>query len=416
MEQIRQALLREYAELLEPGQDHEERRSGLRRGCAAIICKDNLVVDGLTREALAETAVREIAGFGPIEPLLDDPLVTDVMVNRPNEIYFEREGVLRRSDLSYRDEKHVRESVARILAPLGRRLDNLIPFVDARLPDGSRLNVIIPPLATGGCTITIRRFRKQPLSVDELIALELLTDEVASLLRAVVACRLNLLISGGAGSGKTTLLNALCLLVPQAKERLVAIEDAAELRLESVHAVNLEARPANLEGLGEVTIRQLVRNALRMRPDRLVLGEVRDEAAYDFVSAINTGHAGSMCTIHANSAQDALFRLETLALMSAGNVVLAAVRDQITSALDIVVHLARSESGKRQVAEIAVLAGVSRGADPVTVCVWPPPRQAETVLVLHHLQHRSTRRGAVHAVAGLLRTARELLSGGVPGA
>lgn len=407
---IRQALLREYPDLLEPVPDMIAHRASLRRASAEIVCRDNLVVDGLTREALAETAVREIAGFGPIEPLLDDPLVTDVMVNRPDEVYYEREGSLRRSDLRFRDEAHVRSTVSRILAPLGRRLDNLIPFVDSRLPDGSRLNVIIPPLATSGCTITIRRFRKQPLSLDELVALDLLSTQTARFLKAAISCRLNLLISGGAGSGKTTLLNAVCLCVAPIRERLITIEDAAELRLEPVHAVSLEARPANLEGLGEVTIRQLVRNALRMRPDRLVLGEVRDEAAFDFINAINTGHSGSMCTIHANSAPDALFRLETLALMSAGNVVLAAIRDQIGSALDLVIHLARADNGRRHVAEIGVLAGVRHGADPEIVRLWPQP--ADAGRVLQCLQSRVSRRGGVHAAASLLGASRDLIAGG----
>lgn len=410
---IRQALLRECPGLLERGSDVDAHRAELRRECADIICRDNIVIDGLTREGLAEAAIREIAGFGPVEPLLEDPLVTDVMINGPDQIFFEREGLLRKSELRFRDEAHVRTTVSRILAPLGRRLDNLVPYVDARLSDGSRLNVIIPPLALGGCTVTIRRFRKRPLSLDELVALDLLTGEVARFLRAAIAGRLNILISGGAGSGKTTLLNALCLCAPPVKERLVSIEDAAELRLEQVHAVSLEARPANLEGLGEVTIRQLVRNALRMRPDRLVLGEVRDEAAFDFLNAINTGHSGSMCTIHANSASDALFRLETLALMSAGNVVLTAIRDQVASALDLVVHLARAENGRRHISEIGILPAAAHGAAPEIAGIWP--QSGEASRILRHLHDRVSRRGAIHGGAALLGSARELVAGGAGG-
>ena len=403
LDQVRQALLRDRPELLAAAL--AERRT-LREGVAEILCRDNIVVGGMTREDLAENIAREIAGFGPIDPLLADPAVTDVMVNSPAEIYSERDGALQRSGARFRDEEHLKNTVLRVLAPLGRRLDNLNPYVDARLPDGSRLNVIIPPLATRGWTLTIRRFRREPFSLAELAGLGMMGGEVAAVLAGAARCRLNILVSGGAGSGKTTLLNALCLALADERQRLIAIEDAQELQLAGIHAVGLEARPPNLEGMGEVPIRQLVRNALRMRPDRLVIGEVRDAAAYDLVLAINTGHDGSMCTLHANSAADALRRMANLALTSGANLVHEAIREQILRAVDLVVHLARDEGGGRQVRELAVVR--PPGLDgKVEVSDLLAPGEGDTAL--DNLRRRAGGRCAEERAGELLRLAEGLV-------
>jgi len=361
---VRQILLREHPEVLEASE-----RGRLVAVVRDALKRESIVVAGYTREALAEAIVHEIAGFGPLEILLADQAITDVMVNRYDEVFVERAGSLSRSEATFRDEQHLQDTVSRILAPLGRRLDTLSPYVDARLPDGARLNVVIPPLATRGWTLTIRRFRRDPYSIDDLSAMGLMSRHVAELLRAVVEARLNLLVSGAAGSGKTTLLNALCMCVPAHRERLITIEDAQELYPAGVHWVSLEARPPNLEGMGEITIRQLVRNALRMRPDRLVVGEVRDGAAADFLMAINTGHNGSMCTVHANNAADALSRMENLALAAGANQVLEAIRGQIAKALDVVVHLHRGDDGGRSISEVAVVMGVGSCGGQTASCL-----------------------------------------------
>ena len=398
---VRQSLLDDSSGLLTDSVDMECLLVAVKN----VLRRDSLVVEGMTREALATLVVNEIAGYGPLTNLLRDPLVTDVMVNCPDEIYCERGGILMRSECSFRDETHLRNTVGRILAPLGRRLDNLNPYVDARLPDGSRLNVVIPPLATRGWTLTIRRFRQEPMTIEDLADNGLGTQATAALLRALVEAKLNMLIAGPAGSGKTTLLNALCMCVPRATERIVTIEDAHELRIAGSHHVSLEARPPNLEGLGEVTIRQLVRNALRMRPDRLVIGEVRDGAAYDFMQAINTGHNGSMCTVHANSATDALHRMENLALISGSNLVLRALRQQLASALDLVIHLTRAADGKRLISEVAVVMG--QGEELRAEDVLAPSANQHAPAAL---RDRAELRGGSQAAVGvgkLLRRVRE---------
>ncbi len=353
IEAVRRVVLKENPGFLE--QPGDAGKSALRSAVTAILCQHNIVVPGVTREALAEAVMREIAGYGPIDIMLAEPDVTDIMINGPSTIYVEQAGRLRRTTLRFRDESHLRDTVNRVLSPLGKRVDTLSPYVDARLPDGSRINVVIPPLATHGWTVTIRCFRRRPLSLEDLRAAGTLTPGCVELLSALVAARANLMVSGAAGSGKTTLLNAMCACISAEKERVIAIEDSQELRLDGIHAVSLEARPANLEGLGEVTIRQLVRNALRMRPDRIIIGEIRDAAAFDFMQAINTGHSGSMCSIHANSAHDALYRLENLVMTSGANIILAAVRDYVASALDAIIHLSRDEHRDRRVTEIGVV-------------------------------------------------------------
>jgi len=312
------------------------------------------------REALCERVVLLATGLGPLEPLLSDPLVDEVMVNGPGAVYVERRGRLERAAAVFGSEAELLHAIERILAPLGRRVDEAAPLCDARLADGSRVNVVIPPLSLSGPVLTIRRFRRDGFSLRELVAGGTLPRELAEFLALSVAARASVLVSGGTGSGKTTTLNALSGAIP-GEERIVTIEDAAELRLRQRHVVRLEARPANLEGRGEVTIRQLVRNALRMRPDRIVVGEVRGPEALDMLQALNTGHDGSLTTVHANSPADALRRVETLALMAGLGLPHIAVREQVASALDLVVHQARLPDGLRVVESVTEVVRVAGG-------------------------------------------------------
>jgi pilus assembly protein CpaF len=313
------------------------------------------------RAALRERVLLLATGLGPLEPLLSDPAVDEVMVNGPDSVYIEREGRVQQAGVRFGSEGELLHAIERILAPLGRRVDEASPLCDARLPDGSRVNAVIPPLALSGPCLTIRRFRREGFSLRELVARGSLTGELGEFLALCVAARASVLVSGGTGSGKTTTLNALSGAIP-GEERIVTIEDAAELRLRQRHVVRLESRPPNLEGRGEVTIRQLVRNALRMRPDRIVVGEVRGAEALDMLQALNTGHDGSLTTLHANSPEDALRRLETLALMAGVGLPHSAVREQVTSALDLVVHQARLPDGSRAVESVCEVVRVAGGA------------------------------------------------------
>jgi pilus assembly protein CpaF len=313
------------------------------------------------RDRLASRVLLLATGLGPLEPLLADPAVDEVMVNGPGAVYVERGGRLERAGVSFAGEAELMHAIERVLAPLGRRVDEASPLCDARLADGSRVNVVIPPLSLSGPCLTIRRFRREGFSLRDLVARGTLPASVAELLAVCVAARASVLVSGGTGSGKTTTLNALSGAIP-GEERIVTIEDAAELRLRQRHVVRLEARPANLEGRGEVTIRQLVRNALRMRPDRIVVGEVRGAEALDMLQALNTGHDGSLTTVHANSPEDALRRVETLALMAGVGLPHAAVREQTASALDVVVHQARLPDGSRAVESVTEVVRVAGGA------------------------------------------------------
>jgi pilus assembly protein CpaF len=312
------------------------------------------------RQALRDRVLLLATGLGPLEPLLADPAVDEVMVNGPDEVYVERAGRIERAGVAFGGEAELMHAVERVLAPLGRRVDEAAPLCDARLADGSRVNVVIPPLALSGPCITIRRFRREGFSLRELVAGGTLTRELAELLALCVAARASILVSGGTGSGKTTILNALSGAIP-GEERIVTIEDAAELRLRQRHVVRLESRPANLEGRGEVTIRHLVKNALRMRPDRIVVGEVRGPEALDMLQALNTGHDGSLTTLHANSPADAVRRLETLALMAGIGLPAEAVREQVASALDLVVHQARLPDGARVIESMSEVVGVAGG-------------------------------------------------------
>jgi pilus assembly protein CpaF len=304
------------------------------------------------REEVVARIVRDSVGLGPLEVLLADPAVEEVMVNGADRVYVERGGRIEPTDVAFADEEELRNAIERILAPLGRRVDELSPMVDARLADGSRVNVVIPPLALDGPAISIRRFGARRPGPEELVELGTLDRAQLEALRAAVRARRSILVSGGTGSGKTTLLNALSSFVDPA-ERVVTIEDAAELRLQQPHVVRLESRPAGVEGRGEVTIRDLLRNALRMRPDRIVIGEVRGPEALDLLTALNTGHEGALSTVHANSPADALNRLETLALMAGVGLPHEAIAEQVRRGIDLVVHLRREADGSRRASEVA---------------------------------------------------------------
>jgi pilus assembly protein CpaF len=317
-----------------------------------LVAGEAAILPEAVREELVARIVRDSVGLGPLEDLLVDPAVEEVMVNGPAVVYVERRGRLESTDVSFADEEELRNTIERILAPLGRRVDELSPMVDARLADGSRVNVVVPPLAIDGPVVSIRRFGAERPGLDELVARGTLSAARRELLAAAVAERRSILISGGTGSGKTTLLNALSGFISPA-ERVVTIEDAAELRLRQPHVVRLESRPAGIEGRGEVTIRDLLRNALRMRPDRIVIGEVRGAEALDLLTALNTGHEGALSTLHANSPADALARLETLALMADVGLPHEAIAAQVRRGIDLVVQLERRGDGSRVVTEIA---------------------------------------------------------------
>jgi pilus assembly protein CpaF len=309
------------------------------------------------REQLGEEILHEVHGLGPIEPLTRDPDVSDILVNTSRQVYVERRGKLEATAVIFRDDAHLLQIIDRIVSKVGRRIDESSPMVDARLPEGSRVNAIIPPLALDGPILSIRRFGRNPLMMDDLLRLESVSPEMVGLLRTMVLARLNILVSGGTGSGKTTLLNSLSAFIPD-DERIITVEDSAELQLQQPHVVRLEARPPNIEGKGEVTQRELVRNCLRMRPDRIIVGEVRGAEALDMLQAMNTGHDGSISTIHANSARDALNRLEMMIQMSGLTLPMRAMRQQIGSALNIIVHTARLGDGGRKVMSISEIAGI----------------------------------------------------------
>ena len=317
-----------------------------------LVKEDAAVLEPSTRQRLCELILREAVGLGPLEELLADPAVEEVMVNGHERVYVERRGRIERTDVSYASEDALRDAIERVLTPLGRRVDELSPMVDARLEDGSRVHVVIPPLAVDGPTMSIRRFSAVRPDPRELVELGTLTAELRDQLEAAVGARRSILVSGGTGSGKTTLLNALSAFI-HPDERVITIEDAAELRLRQPHVVRLESRPANVEGRGRVTIRELLRGALRMRPDRIVIGEVRGGEALDLLMALNTGHEGALSTVHANSPEDALRRVETLALMAGVGLPHEAIREQLGRGLDLVIHLARLSDGSRRVVEVA---------------------------------------------------------------
>jgi pilus assembly protein CpaF len=303
------------------------------------------------RDRMIDEITNDTLGHGPLERLLADESVTEIMVNGPSDVWIERRGRLYETTVEFSDDAHLRRIINRIVSQIGRRVDESSPMVDARLPDGSRVNAIIPPLSLSGPLVTIRKFMKERLDLDDLLRLGTLTAEAVEFLDASLRAELNILISGGTGSGKTTLLNAMSTRIPD-DERIVTIEDAAELRLNQRHVLRLESRPANIEGEGQVAIRDLVRNSLRMRPDRIIVGEVRGAEALDMLQAMNTGHDGSLCTVHANTSRDALARVETMVLMSGYDLPVHAIRQQVASALDLIVHIERTPDGSRKVTQI----------------------------------------------------------------
>jgi pilus assembly protein CpaF len=348
------------ARLVERARDGEAGGS-LEDEVRSLVEREAGALPGAEQARLVERVIVLATGLGPLEPLLADPSVDEVMVNGPDAVYVERRGRLERAGVRFAGEGELMHAIERVLAPLGRRVDEASPLCDARMADGSRVNVVIPPLSLSGPCLTVRRFRREGFSLRELVANGTMPAALAELLAVSVAARASILVSGGTGSGKTTTLNALSGAIP-GEERIVTIEDAAELRLRQRHVVRLEARPANLEGRGEVTIRHLVRNALRMRPDRIVVGEVRGPEALDMLQALNTGHDGSLTTVHANSPEDALRRVETLALMAGVGLPHQAVREQVASALDLIVHQARLPDGSRAVESVTEVVRAAGGA------------------------------------------------------
>jgi pilus assembly protein CpaF len=329
----------------------------LRKGIEIILAEEKLALPLPDKERLCKEIRDELLGYGPLEPLLHDPAIGDILVNGYDQVFVERRGKLERSAIRFTDNAHLQKIIEKIASGVGRRIDESSPMVDARLPDGSRVNAIIPPLALDGPTLSIRKFAKVPIRVQDLINFGSITPEIAQVLEAMVKARLNILISGGTGTGKTVFLNVLSSFIPN-DERIITIEDSAELQMQQEHVVRLETRPPNLEGSGEVTQRDLVRNALRMRPERIILGEVRAGEALDMLQAMNTGHDGSLATIHANSPRDALSRLETMVSMAGLNIPDRAIRHQIASAIHVVVQLARLSDGSRKMMNLNEIVGM----------------------------------------------------------
>ncbi len=323
----------------------------------AILEAEKIVLSRAERLRLFEAIAAEILGYGPIEPLLRDDTITEIMVNGPKQVYIERGGKLYKTDVTFENDDHVMRIIDRIVSPIGRRVDESTPYVDARLPDGSRVNIIIPPISLIGPVITIRKFSRDPFTVDDLIRFGTMTPEIAKFLEACVKARLNIIVSGGTGSGKTTTLNVLSSFIPE-DERIITIENAAELQLHQEHVVTLESRPPNIEGKGEITIRDLVINALRMRPERIIVGECRGGEALDMLQAMNTGHDGSLTTLHSNSPRDTLSRLETMVLMAGMELPVRAIREQIASAVDLIVHQERLRDGTRKIVSITEVQGM----------------------------------------------------------
>jgi pilus assembly protein CpaF len=334
-----------------------EVRSTIQDLFEQVLAEENIVLSRPERQRLFEQISAEILGYGPLQPLLEDDTITEIMVNGAKNIYIERAGKIIRVPVAFESNEHVMRIIDRIVSPLGRRIDESSPYVDARLPDGSRVNAIIPPISLVGPVLTVRKFAKNPFTLEQLIDYGTITPEALQFLKACVESRLNLVISGGTGSGKTTLLNVLSQYIP-ADERIITVENAAELQLRQEHVVTLESRPPNIEGQGEVTIRQLVINCLRMRPDRIIVGEIRDEAALDMLQAMNTGHDGSMTTAHSNSPRDTLARLETMVMMAGMDLPVRAIREQVSSAVDLVVHEDRMRDGTRKVVNITEVSGM----------------------------------------------------------
>ncbi len=335
----------------------DDRRHVVEQSAETLLRRELPNVGGITRDQIVARVVDEVVGLGPIDALLRDNSISEVMVNAPDEVFFEREGILYLSDVRFRDATHIFRVIERIIAPIGRRVDESSPMVDARLPDGSRVNVIVPPVTPKSPTITIRKFRSDKMTMDDLIKATSITPDMSEFLKACVKLKLNILISGGTGTGKTTFLNALSLYIPES-ERIVTIEDPIEIKMQQPHVVSMEARPSNIDGKGEVSQRDLLRNSLRMRPDRIIIGEVRGPEAFDMLNAMNTGHEGSLSTVHANSPRDGLARIENMVLMANLELPDRAIREQMASALDLIVQLSRFTDGVRRVTHVTEVAGM----------------------------------------------------------
>ena len=357
-ESVHRALIESLGpQLYDPHLLQSDLEQRVRLTLQTVLEAENTPLSTSDRTRISQDVADEILGHGPLEPLLRDPEITEIMVNGPHRIYVERAGKLFRVAAGFTSEAHLRRTIDKIVGRVGRRVDENSPMVDARLPDGSRVNAVVEPIALDGATLTIRKFSTDPYTDHDLITFGTFTPQVRDVLRACVRGRLNIVISGGTGSGKTTLLNVISGYIPE-DERIVTIEDAAELQLNQEHVVRLEARPPNVEGMGQIAIRELVRNALRMRPDRIVVGEVRDGAALDMLQAMNTGHDGSITTIHANTARDSLSRLETMVLMAGVDLPVRAIREQVAGAVDLIIQQARLKDGTRRVVAITEVAGM----------------------------------------------------------
>ncbi|UCC97451.1 MAG: CpaF family protein [Phycisphaerales bacterium] len=355
LQKIKADMHRQLLEVLDLNEARHIPLEKLHEECSkrvdALLNARQYPMSGPDKQRLLREVMDEVFGFGPLEVFLRDPHVSDILVNGPSKIYIEKNGRLESTNVTFMDEKHLMRIIHRIGANVGRRIDESMPMLDARLPDGSRVNAIIPPLALDGPMVSIRRFGATPIDIQRLLELDAVTQDMADFMKACVQCKMNILISGGTGTGKTTFLNALSRWIPSG-ERVVTIEDAAELQLQREHVVRLETRPPNIEGKGCITQRDLVRNSLRMRPDRIVIGEVRGAETLDMLQAMNTGHEGSMTTVHANNPRDALRRLENMVSMSGINYPIRAIREQLSSALDVMVHLQRMTGGRRKVVQI----------------------------------------------------------------
>ena len=337
--------------------DPEKIRAMIEQSFYQVLEEEKLLYNRDTRDQLLEWVVADIVGYGPIEPLLKDPDITEIMVNGYDEVFVEKFGMIEPTNVRFDNDMHLRRVIDRIVSPIGRRVDETSPMVDARLPNGYRVNATIPPLALDGAILTIRKFAARPFTAQDLIANTTMTVPLANFLKACVQARINLVVSGGTGSGKTTFLNMLSTFIPE-RERIITIEDTAELQLRQRHVVRLEKRPPNIEGKGEITIRQLVINALRMRPDRIMVGECRGGEALDMLQAMNTGHDGSMTTVHANSPRDALRRVETMVLMAGMELPLKAIREQVASSIELVIHMERMKDGTRRVTQVSEVQGM----------------------------------------------------------
>lgn len=349
---VHNTLLRQLGpKLYDADMTQSELEQMVRAALQEVISEEETPLTSADRSRLTEEIADDILGYGPIEPFLRDPDLTEVMVNGPNDIWIERAGRLTKVEGHFNDESHLRRVIDKIVSRIGRRVDESSPMVDARLPDGSRVNAVIPPLAVDGSLLTIRKFAADPYTADDLVAFGTMSERTARFLEACVKGKLNIVVSGSTGAGKTTTLNVLSSFVPS-DERIITIEDAAELQLHQDHVLRLESRPANIEGKGAVEIRDLVKNSLRMRPDRIIVGEVRDSSALDMLQAMNTGHDGSICTIHSNGPRDTLARIETMVLMAGMDLPMRAIREQVASAVDVIVHQSRLKDGSRRITHV----------------------------------------------------------------